>query len=187
MVKRRLLAGLILGLVLAQPLRANPPTTAIIGTPPQPGWSLLSTQQKIILAPLANEWDQMENIRRKKWLGIAERFPQMSADDQQRVQQRMHEWSSLTPEKRAKIRDSYKEFRELPREKRQAVRQKWQTFSNLPDEEKQRIRQGGKLTKAATPTDEAASISPATGRSTAAIAETGKPAAPPSTETAKPR
>ncbi|MBS1199130.1 MAG: hypothetical protein H6R18_2915 [Proteobacteria bacterium] len=186
MVKRRLLAGLILGLVLAGPLLANPPTTAIIGTPPQPGWSLLSTQQKIFLAPLADDWDQMENIRRKKWLGIAERFPQMSAEDQQRVQQRMREWASLSPEKRAKIRDSYKEFRQLPREKRQAVRQKWESFSNLSDDEKQRIRQGGKLTKTVAPSDEAPAISPATGRSTTTITETGKHAAPTSTEIAKP-
>ena len=93
MVKRRYIAGVILSLALAAPLAAQPPTTAVIGTPPQPGWSLLSAQQKTILAPLAGEWDRMENIRRKKWLGIAERYPAMKPDEQRRVQERMREWA----------------------------------------------------------------------------------------------
>jgi len=151
MAKRRFIAGLIACLALSGPLQASPPTTAILGTPPQPNWSLLSTQQKIILAPLAGEWDQMENIRRKKWLGIADRFSTMSPEEKARIQQRMHEWAALTPDKRAKIRDSYKEFSQLPPEKRLAVKQKWETYSGLPDEEKQRVRQSGKLEKSGSP------------------------------------
>lgn len=134
-----------MGLALIGPLRAQAPTTAVIGTPPQPGWSLLSTQQKIILAPLASEWDKLENIRRKKWLGIAERFPKMSQEEQSRVQVRMHEWAKLTPEQRAKARDSYKEFNQLTPEKKQALKQKWEAYSNLSDEEKKQVKQTGKL------------------------------------------
>jgi hypothetical protein len=52
---------------------------------------LLSTQQKIILAPLVDEWDGMENIR---WLGIADRFPKMTAGRTARVQERMREWAA---------------------------------------------------------------------------------------------
>lgn len=149
---RRLIAGLILGLVLSSTSFAQPPTTAIIGTPPQPGWSLLSTQQKIILAPLASDWDNMENIRRKKWLGIAERFPKMSPTDQAKVQERMHEWASLTPAQRAKARDSYKEFNQLTPEKKQALKEKWETYSNLSEEEKQQVKQTKKLPRPATST-----------------------------------
>lgn len=141
MVTRRFFAGLTLSLALAGPLQAAPPTTAILGTPPQPGWGLLSTQQKIILAPLVGEWDQMENIRRKKWLGIAERFPKMTADEQARVQDRMREWASLTPDQRSKVRGSYKEFNQLDTEKKLAVKKKWEAYSNLTEEEKIRVRQ----------------------------------------------
>ena len=141
MATRRLIAGLTLSLALAGPLQAQAPTTAIIGTPPQPGWSLLTTQQKIILAPLVDEWDGMENIRRKKWLGIADRFPKMTADEQSRVQQRMREWAALTPAQRAKVRDSYKEFNQLDEKKRVAVKKKWEAYSNLSEEEKIRVRQ----------------------------------------------
>lgn len=126
----------------------------------------MSTEQKIILAPLAKDWDQMENIRRKKWIGIAERFPKMSADEQKRVQQRMREWAALSPEQRAKVRDSYKEFNQLPAEKKQVLKQKWETYSNLPEEEKQRIKQGKPATTAET--------LPAPSTAPAAPAEPGK-------------
>lgn len=142
--RRRLLAAVALSSALTAFAQTNAPTTVLIGTPPQPGWSLLSTQQKIILAPLAKDWDNMEYVRRKKWLGIADRFPRMTPEEQARVQQRMKEWAVLTPEQRAKVRDSYKEFNQLPAEKKQAVKQRWETYSNLPEEEKQRVRQAGK-------------------------------------------
>lgn len=142
---RRLLSGLILCFLLGSPVLAQPPTTAIIGTPPQPGWSLLSTQQKIILAPLAKEWDNMENIRRKKWLSMVERYPTLSKEEQGRIQQRMHEWAALSPAQRAKARDSYKEFNQLTPEKKHALKQKWETYSNLSEDEKKQVKQTGKL------------------------------------------
>ena len=156
MAKRRLVGGVILCLALATAIAAEPPTTVVIGTPPQPGWSLLNVQQKTILAPLAGEWDKMENIRRKKWLGIAERYPAMKPDEQRRMQERMREWASLTPDQRAKVRDSYKEFNQLPSEQKQVVKQKWEAYSNLPPEEKQRVRQSGKSAQLLTPPAEPA-------------------------------
>ena len=181
MATRRFIAGLAISLALAGAAQADTPTTIIIGTPPQPGWSLLSTQQKIILAPLVGDWDQMENIRRKKWLGIAERFPKMSQEEQARVQQRMREWAALTPAQRAKIRDSYKEFNQLDPEKKLAVKKKWEAYSNLSEEEKIRARQPkAPVTEAATPTIPTLN--------TASTVTTGAPTAtpPPSTEPAKP-
>lgn len=154
---RRLIVGLIIGLALAGPLRAEPPATAVLGTPPQPGWSLLSTPQKIILAPLAGDWDQMDNLRRKKWLGIAERFPKMSPDEQRRIQARMSEWAALTPAQRAKVRDSYKEFNQLDADKKKAVKDKWTAYSKLSEEEKALLRQGKPAPNAAWKTQNSAS------------------------------
>lgn len=150
MVERRLVGGLILCAALAA-AAAEPPKTAAIGTPPQPGWGLLTTQQKTILAPLAGDWDGMENIRRKKWLGIADRYPTMTPDEQRRVQERMREWAALSPAQRAKVRDSYKEFNQLPSEQKQVVKQKWEAYSNLPPEERERVRQGGKSSRLLAP------------------------------------
>lgn len=151
MVKRRLLGGIILSFALCVPVVATPPTTAIIGTPPQPSWTQLSPQQKGILAPLAKDWDDLENIRKKKWLGIAERYPNMKLDEQQRVQDRMREWARLSPTERMKVRDTYKDFKQLPPEQKQVVKQKWDAYSSLPAEEKDRIRTSNKSSKLLAP------------------------------------
>ena len=177
MVKRRYIGGIILCLALTAPVAAQPPTTVVIGTPPQPGWSLLSTQQQSILAPLAAEWDKLDNIRRKKWLGIAERYPAMKPEEQRRMQDRMREWASLTPEQRAKARDSYKEFNQLPLEQKQAVKQKWEAYSSLPPEEQQRIRQEGKSSQLLAPS--ATEPLPATQETEATTAENAVAAPPP--------
>lgn len=146
----RLVRGVILAASLNISIAAGAPTTAVIGTPPQPGWSSLSVQQKEILAPLAKDWDNLENIPKKKWLGIAERYPSMKPDEQQRMQQRMREWATLSPADRSRVRDSYKDFKQLPPEQKQVVRQKWEAYSNLPPEEKQRIRESGKSSQLLT-------------------------------------
>ncbi|MGE5470705.1 MAG: DUF3106 domain-containing protein [Bacteroidota bacterium] len=156
MAKRRLAGGVILCLALIAPLRAETPTAVVIGTPPQPTWAQLDTTEKNILAPLSANWDEMENIRRKKWRGIAERYPSMTPAEQGRVQVRMRDWAALTPEQRTKARNSYKEFNQLPTEQKQTMKQKWEAYSNLPSEEKQRIRASGKSSKLLTPPPEAA-------------------------------
>lgn len=142
---------MILGFALSTTTLAAPPTTAIIGTPPQPGWIQLSPQQKSTLAPLAKDWDEMENIHKKKWLGIADRYPSMKSDEQQRIQERMREWAKLSPIERAKVRDTYKDFKQLPPEQKQLVKQKWDAYSNLPADEKDRIRSRNKSSKLLAP------------------------------------
>ena len=37
----------------------------------------LPSYAEIVLAPLSDDWDSIEFFRRKKWLGIAARFPEM--------------------------------------------------------------------------------------------------------------
>ena len=143
-------------MTLVASVAATPPTTAIIGTPPQPNWVQLSAPQQVILAPLAKDWDRMENIRKKKWLGIAERYPAMKLSEQQRMQERMREWANLTPEQRAKVRDSYKDFKQLPADQKKLVKQKWEAYSSLPADEKQRFRETGKSARLLVPPVETA-------------------------------
>jgi len=172
MAKRRLAGGVILCLALIAPLRAETPTAVLIGTPPQPSWNQLEERQKNILAPLAGNWDEMENIRRKKWLGIAERYPNLTPAEQGRVQVRMRDWAALTPQQRARIRNTYKDFQQLPADQKEAVKQKWEAYSSLPPEEKQRIRSSGKSAKLLTPQEPAPSATapentpPASGETT---------------------
>lgn len=175
----RLVGGLIVGVALATANAAEPPATVVIGTPPQPGWSALGAQQRAALAPLAGEWDKMDNVRRKKWLGIAERYPAMTPDEQRRTQDRMREWASLTSEQRAKVRDSYKDFNQLPAEQKQAVKQKWDAYSSLPPEERQRVRETGKSSRLLPPSaaaeESAATTAPATTETPPAPPPVGEP------------
>ena len=123
-----------LGLLVFQPAHAVVPPIK------QPSWVELSADQREVLAPLAGEWDQFEYSRRKKWLGIAERYPAMKSEEQARVQRRMLEWVKLSPEERKLAREKYKKLQKAPPERKETVKQKWQEYKDLPEEEKQRLQ-----------------------------------------------
>lgn len=109
-------------------------------------------QQREVLAPLVSEWDRLDDARKRKWLGIAARYPQMSPEEQQRVQVRMRQWASLTPEERRAARDRFRKLQALHPEAREALKQKWQEYANLPDEEKKRLTESaGKRPTSKTP------------------------------------
>ena len=93
-----------------------------------PTWGQLTQEQQGILAPIQGEWDKLDPPRKRKWLGIAQRYPKMKREEQERLQRRMQEWASLTPAQRQAAREKYKEFEQLPAEERQAVRKKWEEY-----------------------------------------------------------
>lgn len=133
MAFRALVAGLILAFSLSGPVDAVVPELR------QPKWSELSLEQKQILAPLSRDWDGMEAFRKKKWLGIAKRYPTMAPEEQARVQRRMQDWAGLTPEQRTQARTQYKNLKTVPPVKKENLRQKWEQYKELPDEEKKRL------------------------------------------------
>ncbi len=106
----------------------------------QPQWSALTPEQKAILAPLAKEWNEMDAFRRKKWLGIAQRYPTMSPDEQVSMQRNMKQWARLAPEERKAAREKYKTLKKVTPEERQTVRRKWEEYSALPQEERDRLK-----------------------------------------------
>jgi len=60
----------------------------------------LASEQQQILAPLSDDWDNFEPQRKRNWIGIAKRYPNMKPDEQVRVQRRMQAWAKLTPKER---------------------------------------------------------------------------------------
>ena len=91
----------------------------------QPDWSQLTPEQQQILAPLAGDWSNFDDHRRKKWLLTAKRYPKMKPNAQLRLQTRMKDWAKLTPEQHSIARENYKKLAKQPPEKREAVKQKW--------------------------------------------------------------
>lgn len=101
-----------------------------------PSWADLPPPEKQFLTPFASEWDSWDSTRKAKWRGIAQRYPKMAPDEQERVRQQMTAWAQLSPAERAAARERYKTLRTLPPEKKQEVRQKWEQYQSLPPETK---------------------------------------------------
>lgn len=135
MAFRALVAGLVLSLSLFSPSHAVVPELR------QPAWAELSQEEKQILAPLSRDWDRMEAVRKKKWLGIAKRYSSMKPEEQARIQRRMQDWASLTPEQRTQARTQYKNLKTAPPVQKQVIKEKWQQYKELPDEEKKRLKE----------------------------------------------
>jgi Protein of unknown function (DUF3106) len=122
-------AALIVGLLLAPSAGAQQPQSEAGSVKSaRPNWSELSPKQQAVLAPLAAEWDKLDTTRRKKWVTIANRYPKMKPDEQQRLQSRMQDWADLTPAQRRVARENYRSIKQLPRPQRGDVKQKWQQY-----------------------------------------------------------
>ncbi len=111
-----------------------------MAAPNAPRWSGLSREQQQILEPLRSEWNAMAQTRRQKWLGIAERYPDLSVAEQARVTARMQAGGELAPELRRNARDQSKRLQKVPPDQRPALGERWKTYESLSDEEKLRLR-----------------------------------------------
>jgi len=110
--------------------------------PPQkskPAWAELTASQQQILAPLKADWGELTTSRKTNWVGIANRYPNRNAEEQQRVQERMQSWAKLTPEQRRVARERYKSMGKLPPEKREQLQQHWAEYQALPPGEKRML------------------------------------------------
>jgi hypothetical protein len=131
-----LLAG---GSVAQAPEKAKPAAKAAKKAQVRPAWAELTADQQMILAPLKAEWDALDPERRRKWVGIANRYPKMKPEQQERVQRRMQAWASLTPEQRRQARENYRRIAKQRAEKQQKLREAWAEYQALPPHERQRL------------------------------------------------
>lgn len=102
----------------------------------KPRWHALTPAQQLALQPLQAEWDQMDGVRKQKWLQLANRFASLKPEEQQRVQERMREWSRLTPAQRELARETYARARKIAPDQKTAS---WESYQQLPDEQKQKL------------------------------------------------
>ncbi|MDT7835256.1 DUF3106 domain-containing protein [Aquabacterium sp. OR-4] len=113
---------------------ARPGTAAPVAE--GPSWASLSAQQRAALAPLARDWAGIGPAHKAKWLEVAARFPKIPADEQQRVQARMADWTRLSPAERTQARLSFQETKQIPREEKQA---RWEAYQALPPEQRKAL------------------------------------------------
>jgi len=81
-----------------------------------------------VLAPLREDWSELDTLRRKKWVKVADQYPKMKPEQQKRLQSRMKDWVKLTPEQRRVAREKYKTIKKLPPEKRAQIQAQWQQY-----------------------------------------------------------
>ena len=120
---------------------AKPPATKPQAVKPQgrPVWAELTADQQMILAPLKADWESLEPERRRKWIGVAKRYPKMKLEEQERVQRRMQAWAKLSPEQRRQARENYRRIVKAPPEKRDKLREAWAEYQALPPAERQNL------------------------------------------------
>jgi hypothetical protein len=99
-------------------------------------WASLSGPQRTALAPLQADWQTIEPARQQKWLEVAARFPKMPVEERERMQQRMAEWTRLTPRERGQARVNFQETRQVSPEEREA---RWQSYQALPADQKKQL------------------------------------------------
>lgn len=103
-------------------------------------WASLTPLQREALAPLSKEWDQLDGARKGKWLEIANRYSSLPPEHQQRLRERMVEWTRMSPTERQKARIGYQHANELRgAEQPSKLQEKWEAYQALPAEKRQRL------------------------------------------------
>lgn len=127
---------------------------------PDETWEGLKPVQQKILAPLESNWDYMLPDSRKKWIQVANIYPKMSVQDQERLQSRMTSWSNLSQKERRLARENYLASLKFPAEKKAEA---WSAYQKLSDEQKKKLAESEakkKPTAANAPTLQQHPISP---------------------------
>ena len=133
-----LMCALMVNPAIAQlaPSASNGKATIIPEKKPDGTWEGLKPAQQKILAPLESDWDYMLPESRKRWTYIANIYPKMSAQDQERLQSRMASWSNLSQKERRIARENYLASLKFPAEKKAEA---WSAYQKLSDEQKKKL------------------------------------------------
>jgi hypothetical protein len=98
-----------------------------------PAWSELTASEKKALEPLHKTWPYLSQIRKKKWLAISAGFPELSTEEQEKLQGRMKEWVKLSPRERAQARMMYAQVKQIHPDQR---KKSWEAYQALSEDEK---------------------------------------------------
>ena len=101
-------------------------------------WSALNDDQRLVLAPLEEDWSSLTAARQKKWVDVANRYPSMSETEKSTLQSRMSEWAGLSTHERQRARDNYLRIINISPEKKAAA---WESYQQLSDEDKKLLAQ----------------------------------------------
>lgn len=101
-----------------------------------PSWGRLTASQREALAPLEEFWPDLDYVRKRKWLKIADRFDLMSDEQQALAKDRMQEWVALPTSDRRIARQTFTGVIEIPEDTRVM---KWSEYQKLSQEDRAKL------------------------------------------------
>lgn len=103
-----------------------------------PTWNELSAAQRTALEPISSLWNDLGEVRKRKWLLIARNYPTLSAPEQAKLRERMIEWVTLSRQQRDQARQNFQVIHQVPAGQRAA---QWEAYQALSSDEKRRFAQ----------------------------------------------
>lgn len=111
-------------------------STSVIPSIAPPAWSELSADQQSALRPLKKTWTELSDVQRRKWIAVIKNFNKLSAQDQEKIQDRMEDWASLKPSERERARDNFASAKLTPLGNKSG---RWEEYQALPQDERNRL------------------------------------------------
>jgi len=116
-----------------------------------PEWLALHSTQKKWLKPLANVWHELPSADRYAWMQLASQLPKMPLAAQEQAQDRMKQWSTLTPHQRQAARENFRLAQKLNDSKLSEgqLQALWERYRELTPEQRAVLRAAGQTASTA--------------------------------------
>ncbi len=147
------LAGTSMAQAIAAGSSPKAPPSILVAPISGPLWSELTPGQRQILQPLAPGWEHLDPARKRKWIVVAQTYPQKTPVEQEKLKARMAEWASLSPRERAVARLNYAATKKLPEAANRVA--DWDAYQALSPEDKRKF-----AAKAAAKAPQGAALAP---------------------------
>ena len=135
----------------ATPAKARAPSHAVPRTPVSPSaaaskptddlatgptWESLSGRQRAALEPLAERWNHISAVQKRRWLAIAQTFHGLSPQEQATLHSRMADWANLSAQQRSQARLNYARAQRLTPDDKRA---QWEAYQALTEAERRML------------------------------------------------
>ncbi len=107
--------GLALGAAAADRAHARPQTP----------WHQLGPEERRVLGPIADRWNDMPGEQQQRFISSARRYPSLQPIQKERFDSRLRNWAEMTPEQRRAARETYQGLRKLPPSQQHELRERW--------------------------------------------------------------
>lgn len=101
-----------------------------------PSWESLSAAQHVALEPLAERWNQISAVQKRRWLALANNYPSLSPQEKDVLHSRMTDWASLSATQRSQARIAFARAQGLHPDDKRA---QWEAYRALSDEERRML------------------------------------------------